>query len=312
MAMSLTTFGTSSAIGNREDLTDVIYRISPTATPFITMAAKSKATNIIHEWQTQDLASAAANAVAEGADASTKTVTATTRLKNYTQISTKSISVSGTQQASNPAGRKDELAYQMSLIALELRRDMEYGATQNSVGATSPRSTKGLPNWCVDNTSKDSGTTLASYTANSGVGSDRTNSGTTRAFTESQLKSVLQLIFTAGGDPDTILLPAAQKQVFSTFTGNATRFDKSEDSKLYAAVDVYVSDFGELKAIPDRFMASRDIFVLQADKWAVAYLRPFQTFDLAITGDARNQQMVVEWAVEARAPKANGAVYDIA
>ena len=111
MAMSLTTFGTSSAIGNREDLTDVIYRISPTQTPFITMAAKSKATNIIHEWQTQDLAAASAsNAVAEGADASTKTVTATTRLKNYTQISTKSISVSNTQQASNPAGRKDELA----------------------------------------------------------------------------------------------------------------------------------------------------------------------------------------------------------
>ena len=241
-------------------------------------------------------ASAGAGA-AEGADASTKTVTATTRLKNYTQINTKSISVSNTQQSVNPAGRKDELAYQMSLIALEIRRDMEASATQNSVGATSPRKTKGLPNWCVDNYSKASDTTLASYTASSGTGTDRTK-GTTRSFTESQLKDVLQQVFTAGGDPDTVLLPAAQKQVFSTFSGNATRFDKSEDAKLYAAIEVYASDFGELKIIPDRFMDSSDVFVLQADKWAVSYLRPFATFDLATTGDAMNKQMVVNFVVE--------------
>lgn len=311
MALTLNTFASSSAVGNREDLTDVIYRISPTQTPFISMAAKGKATNTTHEWQTQALASAASNAVAEGADATTKSVTATARLKNYTQISTKSISVSNTQQSVNPAGRKDELAYQMSLIALEIRRDMEYGATQNSVGATLPRKAKGLPNWCVDNYDKASDTTLASYTASSGTGSDRIK-GTTRSFTESQLKNVLQQVFTAGGDPDTILLPAAQKQVFSTFTGNSTRFDKSDDAKLYAAVDVYVSDFGELKAVPDRFMDSSDVFVLQADKWAICYLRPFQTFDLATTGDAMNKQMVVEWTVESRAPNANGAVYDVA
>jgi hypothetical protein len=189
--------------------------------------------------------------------------------------------------------------------------DMEACATQNSVGATSPRKTKGLPNWCVDNYSKASDTTLASYTASSGTGTDRTK-GTTRSFTESQLKDVLQQVFTAGGDPDTVLLPAAQKQVFSTFSGNATRFDKSEDAKLYAAIEVYASDFGELKIIPDRFMDSSDVFVLQADKWAVSYLRPFATFDLATTGDAMNKQMVVEWAVEARAPKANGAIFDVA
>ena len=58
-------------------------------------------------------------------------------------------------------------------------------------------------------------------------------------------------------------------------------------------------------------MATRDVFVLQSDKLAVAYLRPFQTFDLATTGDALQRELVVEYTLECRAPKAHGAVYDI-
>jgi len=301
------TFLTTAAIGNREDLTDTIYRISPTATPFISLAAKGKASNTLHEWQTQDLASAVTNnAQVEGDNASAKTVTPTVRLNNRTQISTKTVIVSGTQQAMNPAGRKDELAYQLSLAALELRRDMESSATQLDVSATAPRQARGLVGWVVDNVDRNGGT-LASYTGNTG----RTK-GTAIAFTEARLKSVLQKIFTAGGEADSILLPPAAKQTFSTFTGNATRFDKSEDAKLYASVDVYVSDFGELKAIPSRFQDANDVFVLQSDKWAISYLRPFQTIELAQTGDAMQRELVVEWTVESRAPKANGAIYDVA
>lgn len=302
------TFLTTAAIGNREDLTDVIYRITPTLTPFMNMASKTKASNTLHEWQTQDLATAAANTQVEGDDASAKTVTPTTRLTNRTQIATKTVIVSGTQQAMNPAGRKDELAYQLSLASLELKRDMEFGLTQFDVSATAPRKSRGLLGWCVDSTSKDAGTTLASYTGNTGV----TDSGTTRAFTEAQLKSVLQLVYTAGGDPDTIMMGPSAKQTFSTFTGNATRMDKSEDAKLYASVDVYVGDFGELKAVPNRFQRTRDVFILQSDKWAIAYLRPFSTVEIAKTGDAEKRELIVEFALEARAPKANGAIYDLA
>lgn len=313
MAAPSGTFLTSAAIGNREDLTDMIYRITPTVTPFMTMSAKGKASNTIHEWQVQDLASAVTNnAQLEGDDATNKTVTPTVRLTNYTQISTKTVQVSGTQRAMNAAGRSDELGYQMSLAALEIRRDMESSATQLSVAATSPRQVRGLPGWVVDNTSKDAGTTLAVYPTTGGVGTARTNSGTTRAFTEAQLKSVLQLQYTAGGEPDTIMMGPAAKQTFSTFTGNATRMDKSEDGKLYSSIDVYVSDFGELKAVPNRFQATRDVFILQSDKWAFSFLRPFSTVDLAKTGDADRKEIIVEWTLEARAPKANGAVYDIA
>lgn len=300
------TFLTTSAIGNREDLTDVVYRISPTATPVLNMAAKSKASNTLHEWQTQDLAAAVSNnAQAEGDNASAKTVTPTVRLNNRTQISTKTVIVSGTQQAMNPAGRKDELAYQLSLASLELKRDMEASLCQLDVSATSPRQSRGLRGWVVDNVNNNGGT-LASYTANTGY-----TAGTLRSFAESQVKDVLQKIFTAGGEPDTIMLPPTLKQTFSGFTGNATRFDKSEDAKLYASVDFYVSDFGTLEAVPNRFMATRDVFLLQSDKLAVAYLRPFQTIELAKTGDAEQRELVVEWTLECRAPKAHGAVYDV-
>lgn len=308
MAAPSGTYLTSAAIGNREDLTDAIYRISPTLTPFLNLASKGKANNTLHEWQTQDLAPAAANAQAEGDNASAKTVTPTVRLASRTQISTKTVIVSNSQQAMNPAGRKDEMAYQLALASLELKRDMEFGLTQNRVGTSSPRSVKGLPCWIGDNVDTGASYVAPVYTSTDGtINTD----GTQIAFTESRLKNVLQKIYTAGGEPDVIMLPPLAKQTFSTFTGNATRFDKSEDGKLFASIDVYVSDFGEIKAVPNRFQRVRDVFILQSDKWAIAYLRPFTTIELATTGDAMQRELVVEYALEARAPKANGAVYDI-
>lgn len=305
MAAPANTFLTTAAIGNREDLSDAIYRISPTATPVLSRAAKTKATNTLHEWQVQELAAAASNKQAEGDDASAKSVTPTVRLTNRTQISTKTVIVSGSQQAMNSAGRKDELAYQLALASAEIKRDMETDLTQLDVTATSPRQSRGLRGWVVDNVNRNGGT-LASYTGNTGY-----TAGTQRAFTEAQIKDVLQQCYTAGGEPDMIMLPPAAKQTFSSFSGNATRMDKSEDAKLYAAVDFYVSDFGTIEAVPNRFMATRDVFLLQSDKLAIAYLRPFFTKELAPTGDAEKREIIVEYTLECRAPKAHGAVYDI-
>lgn len=184
--------------------------------------------------------------------------------------------------------------------------DIESSITQLDVLATSPRQSRGLRGWVVDNVNRNGGT-LASYTNNTGY-----TPGTQRAFTEAQVKDVLQQIFTNGGEPDVIMVGPSQKQTFSTFTGNSTRMDKSEDAKLYSSVDVYVSDFGELKVVPNRFQATRDCFILQSDKMAVAYLRPFQTVEIAKTGDSERREIIAEWTLECRAPKAHGAVYDLA
>lgn len=304
------TFLTTAAIGNREDLIDIITRISPTKTPFLSGCGKATATATLHEWQTQDLATAASNAQAEGDDATAKVVTPTVRLSNRTQISTKNVTVSGTQQAVLSAGRgKDEMSYQMSLAAAELKRDIEFGLTQNSTAAASPRTTRGLVGWAGDNVDAGAGYVAPVYTT--ATGTAQTDGSPTIPFTEARLKNVLQKVYTAGGDPDTILLPPLAKQTFSGFTGNSTRKVDAEEAKLFASVDVYVSDFGELKALPSLFQRTRDVWVLEMAKWNVAWLRPYATKDLAATGDAVKKQLLAEYALEALNPKASGAVVDI-
>jgi hypothetical protein len=307
MTAPTNTFLTTAAIGNREDLTEIISRIDPTDCPTFSMAGKTKATATLHEWQTQSLASAASNAQAEGDDFSAAAVTATVRLSNRTQISTKAVVISGTQEKVDKAGRESEMDYQTALKGLELKRDIEFGLTQNDVNATSPRKSRGLLGWTVDNYDKASDTTLASYSGNTGV-----TDGTTRSFTETQLKSVIKQIYIAGGKPDVVMMGAAAKQTFSSFTGGASRLDNSEDKSVTAAVDFYVSDFGKLKAVPNLFQRTRDVFVLESDKLAIAWLRPIFRKEISATGDSEKVMLIGEWTLENRNPKANGAVYDIA
>jgi hypothetical protein len=307
MAAPTNTYSSTAAVGNREDLTDMIYRITPTDTPFMSMIGKGKATATKHEWQTQALATPGNNVAAEGDDATAAAVTPTARINNYTQISTKTVSVSGSQEAVTSAGRKSEMGYQMMLKALELRNDMEVALTQNNVAVTgASRQLRGLVGWLGDNVDAGAGYVAPNYVTNVAQ-----TDGTQAAFTEARLKNVLQKVYTAGGNPTILMLPPLAKQTFSTFTGGSTRFDKGEDKSLTAAVDVYVSDFGDLKAVPNRRMRVRDVAVLQPNMWSVAYLRPFMTKDLAVTGDSTRKQLLVEYTLEAKNPAANGAVVDI-
>lgn len=307
MAAPTNTQVTTATIGNREDLSDIIYRISPTETPLLSMARRGKATNTLHEWQTQALTAAANNEQAEGDDATASAFTPTVRLNNRTQISSKTASVSGSQEAAVSAGRSSEMAYQMSLRSLELKRDMEVGLTQNNVLATSPRRSRGLVGW-VSSANVNAG---AGYVAPNFVTNVAQTDGTQRAFTEALMKDSLQKVYTSGGNPNVAMMGPLAKQTFSTFTGNATRMDEAEDKKVTAAVDFYISDFGQLKAVPNRFQRARDVFLLETEKWMVAFYRPFQQYDLAKTGDSIRKQILAEYCLEACNPEANGAVVDI-
>src|SRR5215813_5920184 len=307
MAMPTNTFATYEAIGNREDLSDVIYRIDPTDTPFMTGIEREKATAVNHEWQTQALAAAdTANAQLEGDDAATTATTPTVRLGNICQISYKVPRVTGTQRAVEHAGRDNELAYQEMLKGLELKRDMEailVGTNQAKVTGndTSARKTASVLSWIKSNTSKGSGGSDPSAT-----------DGTQRAFTEANLKTVLQSIWNAGGKPDMIMVGGFNKWAFSSFTGRATPIEDVGSKKIVAAVDVYESDFGRLKVVPNRFQRARDVLVLQMEMWAVAYLngRRMVSIPLARTGDSERRQMLSEYALVARNEKSSGGVFD--
>ena len=315
MALPTNTFTTYSAIGNREDLSDMIYRIDPIDTPFMTGIDVTKATAVNHEWQTQALAAASTtNVQLEGDDAAADAATATVRLGNIAQISRKVPYVSGTQQAVEHAGRDDEMAFQEMLKGLELKRDMEsylVGSNNAKVtgNSTTARQTASVLSWIKSNTSK--GGSGADPSAADGTGT-RTD-GTQRAFTESLLKTVLNSIWTAGGKPDVVMVGAFNKQVFSTFTGRATPIEETRGKKITAAVDVYESDFGRLKIVPNRFQRARDALVLQMDMWALAYLngRKMVSIPLAKTGDSIKKEVLSEYALEARNEKASGGVFDL-
>jgi hypothetical protein len=313
MSLPTNTLATYAAVGNREDLSDVIYRIDPTDTPFISSIEREKASAVNHEWQTQALAAVdTSNAVLEGDDAVTDAATPTARLGNICQISDKVARVTGTQQAVDHAGRDNEMSYQEMLKGMELKRDMEsilVGTNQakNTGAAATARVTASVLSWIKTNTSKsgsDPGT--ADGTA------IRTD-GTARAFTEAQLKTVLQAAWTSGGKPDTISVGGFNTQVFSTFTGRSTPQEDAKSKKIVASVDVYESDFGTLKVVANRFQRGRDALVLQMDMWAVAYLpgRKMVSIPLAKTGDSERRQMLSEYTLVARNEKSSGGVFDL-
>jgi hypothetical protein len=318
MSLPTNTLSTYTAIGNREDLSDRIYRIDPTDTPFLSMCerVKSSGTHAVnHEWQTQALASRdTSNAVLEGDDAVTDSTTVTVRLGNIHQISDKVARVTGTQQAVTHAGRDDEMEYQEMLKGLELKLDMDAilsGTNQakNAGAAVTARTTASVLSWIKTNNS--SGATGSAPTTADGAAT-RTD-GTQRAFTEAQLKSVIQSIWTQGGKPNTILLGGFNKQQASTFTGRSTPTEDAKSKKVVAAVNVYESDFGTLKFVPSRQVRTRDALVLQEDLWAVAFLpgRNMASIKLAKTGDSERRQILSEYALEARNEKGSGIVADL-
>ena len=315
MALPTNALATYEAIGNREDLSDFIYRIDPTETPFTSGVERETATAVLHEWQTQALAAASgSNAQLEGDDITADSVTATVRLGNVAQISRKAATVSGTQQAVQHAGRGNELDYQVMLKGLELKRDIETvlcGTNQakNSGNDTTVRKTASLLSWVKSNTSKGSAGSDPSAADGTGTRTD----GTQRAFTESLLKGVINSIWTAGGKPTMIMTGAFNKQVFSTFTGRSTPVEQATSRQIVAAVDAYESDFGKMKVVPNRFSRSRDVWVLEVEKWALAYIkgRNMVSIPLARTGDSERRAVVTEYALVARNEKSSGGVFDL-
>ena len=311
MAQVSGTYSKYDAVGLREDLTDIIYNISPTDTPFMSSIAKSKATAVNHEWQLDSLAAASAsNAQIEGDEVSFSAPSSTTRRGNVTQIATKSVIISGTLEAVNKAGRNSELAYQISKASKELKRDMETSLCDNNAQVAGDDSTarelSGLGSWLKTNQSAGAG--------GSAPGTSGTNArtdGTQRAFTEDQLKTVIKSVWDNGGDPSMVMVGSFNKQKLSGFTGGSTRFDPAENKRLVAAVDVYESDFGALQVTPNRFQRARDAFVITPDLFAVAFLRDFSLEDLAKTGDAMKQFLLVEYTLESRNESGSGIVADL-
>jgi hypothetical protein len=332
MAVNANTEKTYDVTTIREDLQDAFISLSPTETPFMSAIGRKTAANTYFEWTEVDLASPAANRVKEGEAApGNDAPTNGKRLGNYTQISDKVVEVSSTADAVNGAGDIQTLAKQVAFKLKELKRDMEVMLLSNIAadagGADEARITAGLPAFLRSNVDRSTDTvdganpTLSGTTA--GYPNAAATDGSVRALTEDMLKSVIAKCWDNGAEPSIVLCGSAVKQkISSSFTGSATKYqDMAGRKTLSAAIDVYVSDFGDLTIVPTRFLetrtansetiAGRDVFILDPNYARIAYLSNVKQTPLAKTGHAERRLIAVEYGLQVDSEKAHGVIADI-
>ena len=325
MAVPANTRETYGAIGIREDLSNIIYNISPTETPFLSGCGRGSADNTTFEWQTDELKTVAMNTQIEGNDYASTAATEPRRLTNYTQISATQVQSSGTAEAVDFAGRKSTQAYQLAKRAKEMKRDMEYMLLQGTVkvlgSSGTARETAAFSTWVGTNSASTSNVVAASTGAgitNSGASTypdGTTNSATGGANTTTTIaliNNVAERVWNLGGTPDTILCNGTVKGTISSSTvGGAVvaepRANHGGKGPITAvnAVDVLVTDFGTFKVVPDRHIPATNVDFIDFDLWSVDYLRPFRTETLAKSGDSVKQLLIAEYGL--RSKNGNGS-----
>ena len=315
MAVPSNTIQNVGRVGVREDLSDKIAELFPDDTPFQRAIGTSKIGNTYTEWQTDALAAADhTNAAIQGDDLANGTRANTERVGNHTQIFTKVIGSSTTAEWTKKAGRKSELARELMKAGREIRTDMEKRFLGNyaSVAATASVAgqTAGALAWLETNTDGGTGTADGGFSA--GIVAAATN-GTQRAYTEAQLKTVLQSIWVAGGNPKMVFTNGTQKQNESAFAGLADQRRETGNKMItiVAGADIYLSDFGPVQFVPDRFASSRDALIVDPEYWDVGVGESLTTFDLARTGLADRKALRSEVALRCLNEAASGAVRDL-
>jgi len=310
MAQINNVFDTYDAQADREQLSNVIYNISPTATPFMSSIGKNSIKNVVFDWQTEALPTVDASGEIEGfrLDGSTSASTATVRKTNVAMISKRDATVSGSQETSDPAGKKSEMAHQLAIMAKALKRDMETALCQKGARTTGSntqaRVTGGFESWMTSNVSRGA-------TGASGGDGVAPTDGTQRDLTEALLKTVLQSCFENGGEPSLAICGPVNKQVISGFTGRTSARQMIDANTVEASVSIYASDFGELKIVPSNFSRDRSLLLVDPEYAKVSYLRDFKTVDIATVGDAVTKMLLVEYGLEVGNEAAHGIVADL-
>ena len=314
MPAETNTFRTTQAVGNREILLDVIYDISPEEVPFQSNGGRGKeAEGTKLEWQNDQLdAPDGANARHEGNVAVVEVINPTVRLSNFCQISDKTFAVSRTQEKVRKAGRKSEAKRALQRKIAALRRDQEVILTGNQAaqGVTEPRRLGSILSWITSNVNM--GATGVNPVGN---GTNVRTDGTQRAFTEALLKDVLAKVWNSGGSADIVMVGSFNKQAASAFTGIAAIRKAVEGAKratIVAGADVYVSDFGNITFVPNRFSRARDALVLDTDMYSVQYLSDYEVSDLGKIGDTAARKLIVaEYTLKVNTEKAHGLIADL-
>lgn len=319
-------FGFAAGTGaNREDLLDLITNVDPWDTPWVTQAPKTRAMHVVHEWLADTLAATSTatgtggSIAVEGDDWAYYTnTTRPVRVTNNTMIFRKDISVSETQRAVNPAGFKDAYAYEIAKATKELARNLEvwifHGSSTASVTGSSAaaRYMIGLAGF-VNATATS---TNYPYVINATA----LNAATASAISSTQFNDALQNAYTNGGNPEQVYVSPAIKRQLSAFTvSQQNRNIAAIDQKLVNSIDFYVSDFGVVQIVLDRWVpqatntgtttAASDVsgvlFFLERSKNRLAWLRPMQHTLVGKRGDSVAGTILGEVTLECLNGKSN-------
>lgn len=314
MAIVTNTFTSHDGVGIRESLADVIANISPEEVPFQSNVGSENVANTYFEWQTDSLAATSTTGVIDGDDVSSfDSTSATTRVGNYTHIRRRTTVVADNFSALDTAGRNDELSYQIAKRGKELKRDVEAVLTANNAqvagDSSTARETGGLGAWIASNANAGAGGALAT-----GNGTTARTDGTQRDFTETMLKDAMQQAFVSGGQPSILMVGPHNKTVVSGFAGIAAqRYQAPSDAPttIIGAADVYLSDFGSLTCVANRFSPERSAYLLDPEYASVCYLRPIQNVELSKTGDAEKSMVIAEFGLKVTNEAAHAVVADL-
>lgn len=324
MAIVANTFQSTSAVGNREQLSDVVSRITPEDTPIYSMIGKGKVNGTKPEWEIDDLAAPASNVQLEGDEFAFGAITPPTRVGNYTQIMRKEFILSETQEAVDDAGRVQKRKYQKIKKGIELRKDVEYSIVSNvaSVGGAT-RVSGGLPSWITSNVSRGGSGANGGYNTGTGLTVAATN-GTQRAFTKALLDTVMSAAYTAGANVNHVFCSPYVKSVFVTFMSDPTvatfryAVDAGSGRKtIISNADAYEGPFGTVLLHPNRVQAvnagvARNVFLLDTDMVEWDWLRKIQEVkDIAKTGDAEKCVLIGEGTLKVKNQAGLGVVADV-
>ena len=304
----MATYTSYELVGAKEDISDIITNISPRKTPFQNGIGNEKVTQKLFQWQEDSLRAAAANAQAEGFDASYITVTPTVMRQNVTQIFAEASQVSGTADVTSTYGRAKESAYQLAKSAAQVKRDLELAMVGVDTAQTNG-----------DNTTPTA-RKFASYSRLLTVAGNVVYMGTgktmaTDSSAETQLLTALQNSYNNGAEPNTISVTPATSLGVAAFAKAAGRYRTIVDAgsspgKVVNAVDLYVSPFGEVKVILNRFQKSTWTLVYDNSMWVKATLRPWFRETLAKTGDSLKQMIVGEFSLKHKNFLASSLIVD--
>ena len=317
MAQIAGSFTTYQAKGNREDLSNSIYNIDPFDTPILSGSRRRNVKNRTFDWQTEFLPLVDPNnAQIEGFELVRSVSTPTTRLTNVAQISKRDATVSGSQEASDSAGKGSEMGHQMAMASKILKSDIETilssrQARDDGADPGTPRKTEAVGHWLGRAKDKAAAVAGAVIGVTAGLPVLATDAfaavagGSQVALTETMVGDAMQKAFTNGARPDKFIVPPAVKRTVSTFEGRNISQVLVGKTEVIATVDVIATDFGRITVMPSLWLPADVAYILDYDFLAVGYYRNFRSYQIAKIGDAETRMILAEWGVEMRNPLAH-------